>query len=771
MRIHLTLLVVCALQMAALSFGQGTPPSVVKNQFLTLAVDPGSGVWTVATTYGGHQLDSAASAVNTSLGLFRSTDQRFDRTASAEPFRDALGSGQQVKMVLTDKQAVIGWELDLKVYEEFGGLCLDWKMQNTSQQEFVLRTVSLAEGLGAKPHDSKGPHVLSNGFNSWATSHVVPVIANAAVMSSDVVAVDDPPLVAGFLSAERAFGSFGYGLPDGQNPFLQASAEFNVVVGAGEVRAADSLLILFPSDATHGLESYAAAVQKVNNLTPLKRTSTAWCSWYAGYGRARQANLSDLEQAMLKNAEIVKTLKPWGIDTLRAVDDSSEELYGDWNFPYVPHGMGKLAASLKGLGTKPGVWVAPAFVSETSEVFKKHPDWMQMDAEGHPVTNRDFYGNTMHFLDTTNPEALAHLKSIFQRVHDWGYQYVMIDFLQWLALGDRYQNAHLTRAEVYRQALRTIRETLGPDIYLLGCGAPQLASVGLVDGMRIGPDQWGESGFENIAARSYEQGVWWVNDPDALVGSDATTEEYRAWVTLAGLSSGAITLGDDLTSLSPERLAILKRIHPVAGISGRPADLFGTIPAQEWVLPIQGMGTRMRVVGLFNWGGKEALTHHLEPLDYVPTSKAVLVYDFWNEILLTIFNGKLDVAIPPRESRTLVITGVTGAPQIVAVSNHLSQVTLKDPSWSATDLTLKGQTQGAPGDSYHIVAYCPPEFDPDQAVVNNKGAFLVKQQDGIWWIPVTGSGAWQQWSVRFRPHARAKPNITTHTPVRTDAAG
>jgi len=770
MRFHLGWVSVWMLLCGSLALGQAVPQSVVKNQFLTLTVDPASGSWTVATTYGGYQLESAVSAVNTGLGLLRSNDVRFNRTTTTEPFQDALGSGQQVKMVLADKQGVIAWELDLKAYEEFGGICLDWKMQNVLQEDLVLRNVSLVEGLGAKPHDGKGPHALSNGFNSWATSHVVPVTPNTAMMSSDVIAVDDPPLVAGFLSAEHAFGSFGYGLPDRQSPFLQASAEFNVVVSPGETRSADPLLILFPPDVVQGLESYADAVRKANHLNPLTHTSTAWCSWYSGYGRARQANLPDLEQAMVKNAEVVKTLKPWGIDTARVVDDSNEQLYGDWNFPYVPHGMAKLAASLKASGTKPGVWLAPAFVSETSELFKNHPGWMQMDGQGLPLTQREFYGNTMHFLDTSNPEALAHLRSVFQRVHDWGYSYVMIDFLQWLVLGDRYQNPHLTRAEVYRQALRTIRETLGPDVYLLGCGAPQLASVGLVDGMRIGPDQWGESGFENIAARYFTQGVWWANDPDALVGSGATLEEFRAWATLVGLSSGAITIGDDLTSISPERLAILKRIHPVSGATGRPRDLFGTLPAQEWVLPVQGMGEPMRVVGLFNWGGKAPLTHNLRVQAFIPVAKATLVYDFWNEILLTVMNGQVEVAVPPGESRTVIMTAVTGAPQAVAVSNHLSQASLRKPAWSETSLTLKGETEGARGDSYHIVMYCPPEFDPDEALVDKKSVFLIKHEDGIWWIPVAGNGARQEWSVRFRPHTKAKPSVAALRSTETEAA-
>ena len=40
----------------------------------------------------------------------------------------------------------------------------------------------------------------------------------------------------------------------------------------------------------------------------------------------------------------------------------------------------------------------------------------------------------------------------------------------------------------YREALRLIRGAVGPRATLLGCGAPLLPSLGLVDAMRVGPD-------------------------------------------------------------------------------------------------------------------------------------------------------------------------------------------------------------------------------------------------------------------------------------------
>jgi alpha-galactosidase len=71
-------------------------------------------------------------------------------------------------------------------------------------------------------------------------------------------------------------------------------------------------------------------------------------------------------------------------------------------------------------------------------------------------------------------------------VRSWGYQYLKLDFLYIGGLIGRRHNA-VPREEAYRNDLRVIREAAG-DAYILACGAPILASLGLCDGIRIGPD-------------------------------------------------------------------------------------------------------------------------------------------------------------------------------------------------------------------------------------------------------------------------------------------
>ena len=68
-----------------------------------------------------------------------------------------------------------------------------------------------------------------------------------------------------------------------------------------------------------------------------------------------------------------------------------------------------------------------------------------------------------------------------------GIDYFKIDFVYAGALAGR-RHQDLPPVEAYRRGLRLIREAIGPDAYLLGCGVPILPSIGLVDAMRVGPD-------------------------------------------------------------------------------------------------------------------------------------------------------------------------------------------------------------------------------------------------------------------------------------------
>ncbi|MCM1223020.1 MAG: alpha-galactosidase [Lachnospiraceae bacterium] len=72
----------------------------------------------------------------------------------------------------------------------------------------------------------------------------------------------------------------------------------------------------------------------------------------------------------------------------RRNDDCSS--LGDWfvNRDKLPHGLDGLAKSLNALGLKMGLWFEPECISEKSELYRKHPDWIIAPKKRKPVRGR-----------------------------------------------------------------------------------------------------------------------------------------------------------------------------------------------------------------------------------------------------------------------------------------------------------------------------------------------------------------------------------------------
>jgi alpha-galactosidase len=238
----------------------------------------------------------------------------------------------------------------------------------------------------------------------------------------------------------------------------------------------------------------------------------------------------------------------------------------------------------------------------------------------------------MYALDTTHPAAEAWLTETFETVvDDWGFDYLKLDFLYCAALpGDRH--ADVTRAEAYRQGMETIREAVG-DTTILGCGAPQFASVGVVDAMRIGPDTapyWrreGESAsqpaHENAVRNVLNRQLWhrrlWLNDPDCQLvrtTTDLTAAERESFAALVALLGGTNVLSDAIREIdAPGRRLFERTLPPVE--TGRVAD-FGEREFPRRIVtdrPADGGS----VVAVCNWAD-DPRTVAVDPSEYVDSA-------------------------------------------------------------------------------------------------------------------------------------------------------
>jgi len=250
--------------------------------------------------------------------------------------------------------------------------------------------------------------------------------------------------------------------------------EDKTLVGKYENSAGDWFVAEGSEDEVFSL--YAAELAQRLGKNRASKTPTIWCSWYSFYTNISEKNL----------VKVLYDLGNLPFDVFQ-VDDGWQRAIGDWvpNEKF-PSGMDSLATQIRRSGRTPGLWLAPLIITPSSNLYRKHPDWLLRDEKGKLVSAGFNWGEVLFALDTTNPAALNWLSALMGQVRAWGYNYVKLDFLYAGALPGVRQN-EIPREQAYRQALQIMREALG-DAFLLTCGAPIIPSLGLCDGLRIGPD-------------------------------------------------------------------------------------------------------------------------------------------------------------------------------------------------------------------------------------------------------------------------------------------
>lgn len=165
------------------------------------------------------------------------------------------------------------------------------------------------------------------------------------------------------------------------------------------------------------------------------------------------------------------------------------------------------------------------------------------------------------------PTPPSTLEGVYRTLRDWGVGYHKLDFLYAGAIGG---------IDAYQEGLRIVRRGAGDDAVLVGCGAPLLPSIGLVDAMRVGPDVLPETpGAEPdlehpiriTNARRWMNGRLWVSDPDTLVAR-AEIAEREAWAAHVAGYGGLAFSSDRLAALDERGLeltrAALQRSMPLA---------------------------------------------------------------------------------------------------------------------------------------------------------------------------------------------------------------
>ena len=559
--------------------------------------------------------------------------------------------------------------------------------------------------------------------------------------SYDWLTVADPAtrngVVFGWLTHDRGDGVLFSKRDDNQ---IKVGAQIDygrLRIAPGKTETLETLAVGYFDDARLGLESWADQIAKVYDIH-LPPQPVVFCTWYSKpYGAA-----SDEKHLAETAAFADKNLKPFGFSVIQIDDHWQAGVKTDGpkrNFttndpkgPY-PSGMKAAADNVKSHGLKPGLWFLPFAGTVGDPFFAGHDDWFVKHEDGTPYTVK--WGGTC--LDMTYGPARDHVRDVVSRItHDWGFQYIKIDGL-WTGtatpleyVNSGYKDDHMGDAvfhdpnksniEAYRDGLKLVREAAGKDVFILGCNGPQNmrsygGAFGLVDGMRIGPDN--KSDWKNLlrgptfGSRNYFlNGRVWYNDPDPLyVRPSVPLNEAQlicSWVTISGDLN---TSSEWYPGLPPDRLDLLKRTMPSHGLPARPVDLFDHDLPGVWLLTDTRHPVRRDVIGLFNWSQSEkTFTDSLKKIGLDPESEYV-AFDYWKNSLVPVIKDRLQVSVPGQSCCVLAVRPIANHPQLISTSRHITQgiVDVLDEKWNAVSKTLIGRSKIVGGDPYELRIVLP----------------------------------------------------------------
>ncbi|HEY9156752.1 glycoside hydrolase family 36 protein [Candidatus Binatus sp.] len=378
-------------------------------------------------------------------------------------------------------------------------------------------------------------------------------------------------VLAGFIGAATSLSTLTVSSPE---KIIARAILDDVTLAPAAHRELDPLFIAAADESAARLAArWAGLAGRWMNARVSAPFQRGWCSWYHYF----DAITEDALRANIKSLEAMRSEFP--LDVIQ-LDDGFQSALGDWDTTNAkfPGGLKKIAGEIRAAGFKAGLWTAPFLAARDSRLMLDHPDWFIMHAEtGEPVRagyNANWTKSNDAFayaLDPSNPAFLEHLRRLFAKLtRELGYSYLKLDFLYAAAAPGRRHDPNLTRGETLRHGLEAIRAGAGDDAFILGCGCPIGQAVGVVDGMRIGPDVspfWGSTAsgavdpstvyaLDAIIARSFMHRRLWLNDPDCLMLRARETllsaDERAALAATIVASGGMLLISDDMGILDAE---------------------------------------------------------------------------------------------------------------------------------------------------------------------------------------------------------------------------
>ena len=676
---------------------------------------------------------------------------------------------------LSFPEAGLVWTVNCREMQKSGRIIIDSVIENESEHDIRLDKVFLLAAREPVVLGESIDDILCMGLKGIFVDRVVHRIEDTECPRESKVKLqlynskDDAALQVGFITFLRANTQvfFDYDQERGISG-LKASCDFaGWILEAGQSTSTETFSLAVGNNPHAQLESWADLVSE--RCSP-RRWEDAPIGWL-GYAWVDITHVERYEDVIMRNAEAIRRrMSGFGVDYIwESLGNLPYELAGDWlawNDELFPNGPEWLASKLKEKGFKLGFWCGPFWicallddkVEEFRDVLLKNEDGSLMEVwPDWDFTSSPLYGkrsSAMYCLDPSHPRTLEYWKKVFETYRKWGVRYYMLDFLD-AGTGNIGRNPYkehfdkklVAGPEVYRNALRVIREAAGDDTYFLSSTGPTVHNAGSVDAARTGTD-FGEgraalpnyigqypatytindvnfwmgamSALRDQASNYYTHRKLYINDSGNVLTVDKPLKLTDAQInaTIHAMSGGPTMLGDDIDRIDDERLALIKKTLPRSRDVAFPVDLFDiAYPDYPKVFhrKVDKSWGTYDVIAVYNFGQDLLRLPVAMSKLGLKNNTGYLVWEFWNAEYIGRVENTLDAVVPPGSVRVYRLTEDVGRPVLLGTDMHLlmGEMEVMRCNWDEDSQTLDISVNRPKGEYGSVFLSVPENLRPE----------------------------------------------------------
>lgn len=675
-------------------------------------------------------------------------------------FADELGAAKGVKLTFeTPEKLFVDWTGAL--YEN-GTLVMNMAVENRSDETMSLQALAplCARGL-------EGGAVTAQGVN-----HERSVMLNSAkwmAFYKEMLHTLDPRKVheafhtSAFIDPETGKGLV-FGMGERTNTIVRLEGSVNrlgfelsicgsletdlyespMELAPGKAFAMNRVVLMGGEDIWETLDRYGDELAAYLHIdkTRIRSASGIFCV----YGQEK-ADTDDWEKIALTDERM---------DELMAVSDKYLRPYG-LQYLKTQFGGASSGPSFKDNGlnifyrrdwTDEPVWPVPegetladlierdGFTPDTCDLKAYHPKGVKHMCD---TIRAHGYQNALVCRPYINIKAGSdELEELAADLFDmtvkkWGYDYLMFDFND----ADFETISHDTPiAAALTKRFQTIRDRVGPEVYIEACMIMPGCVMGIADSYRPAGD-WRGGTEENLVSElstlyflhnkvfaldseffdpDITPFVWGnhgkINNRIRFLGSLDRVRSWSAWCAITGYN---LFTGGVIDDVSEERWRIYTRMLPIYGPCAKPMDIGQTQRPAVWKLDAENCGGPFSLIGLFNWDslGQKVVTVDYAKLRLDP-ARRYMAHSFWDGKVYELFDG-MPFVLPASRCMLLRVRELAGvAPMLLGSDRHVTDM-FGLCAFHGDGQTITGACEAPAGTAVTTYVYMPDNRGPASA--------------------------------------------------------